>query len=207
MPLQVSDTSSSFELPPPGVHPARCFRLVDLGTQCSTWQGQTKRQAKISLGWELLGDERMADGRPFIITRRLTASLGEKATLRSLLQSWRGRAFTPEELKGFNLSSIVGCYALLNVVHESREGNTFANLASLMPLPKSMEKPAAVNPNLIFDLAEPDPNAWEQLSPRVQELILESPEGNAWMNGAPVADDGIPEFPDADIPFDDSIPF
>jgi hypothetical protein len=207
MALNVSDTGSSFELPPAGVHVARCYRLIDLGTQTSNWQGQTKRQPKVSLAWELLGDDRMADGRPFTITRRLTASLGEKATLRSLLQSWRGRAFTPEELKGFNLPSIVGAYCLANLVHESKDGNTFANLASLMPLPKGMPKPDPVNPTLVFDLAEPDDDVWEQLSPRMQEIILESPEGRAWMNGAPVTDNGIPESPDADIPFDDSIPF
>ena len=204
MSLSVSDTGSSFELPPAGVHTARCFRLIDLGTQESNWQGQTKRQAKVSLAWELLSDDRMADGRPFIITRRLTASLGEKATLRALLQSWRGRAFTPEELKGFSLTSIVGAYCLANIVHESKDGSTFANLASLMPLPKGMDKPGPVNPNLVFDLSDPLNDAWERLSEKMKEVILASPEGHAWMNGHPAA----PEHQAAGMAdFDDDISF
>lgn len=192
MGLSVSDSGGSFELPPAGVHVVRCFRLVDLGTQTSNWQGKETRQAKIQLSWELLGDERMSDGKPFSITRRLTASLGEKATLRALLKSWRGRDFTPDELKRFDLKTVVGVFGLGSVIHETREGNTYANLASLMPLPKGMPKPDAVNAPLIFDLENPDNNAWELLSAKLQETILESPEGYTWMNGAPPKAPAIP---------------
>lgn len=195
MALNVSDTGGSFELPPAGVHIARCFRLIDLGTQTSNWQGKETRQPKISLSWELLGDERMSDGKPYSINRRLTASLGEKATLRALLKSWRGRDFTPEELKNFDLKAIVGAFGLANVVIETRDGNTYANLASLMPLPKGMPKPDPVNAALIFDLANPDNNAWEQLSQKMQETILASPEGQAWINGHPAASLPTPADP------------
>lgn len=219
MALNVSDTGGSFELPPAGVHIARCFRLIDLGTQTSNWQGKETRQPKISLSWELLGDDRMTDGKPFSITRRLTASLGEKATLRALLKSWRGRDFSPEELKKFDLKTIIGVYGLANVVHETRDGNTYANLASLMPLPRGMPKSDSVNANQIFDLANPDNNVWEQLSPRLQEVILASPEGSAWLNGHPAAPAPVvanpaqklygraPTVEFAGVDFDDDIPF
>lgn len=210
MALSVSDTGGSFELPPAGVHVARCYRLIDLGTQFSNWQGKETRQPKISLSWELLGDERTADGKPFIITRRFTASLGEKAALRALLKSWRGRDFTPEELKRFDLKQIIGGCGLANIVHESREGNNYANLAGLMPLPKGMPKPDGVNATQVFDLENPDNNVWETLSQKLQEVILASPEGNAWMNGhpaAPPANTPAPASPPGDVPFDDDIPF
>ncbi|GAB6048458.1 hypothetical protein JCM19379_22870 [Methyloparacoccus murrellii] len=207
MGLSVSDSGGSFELPPAGVHVARCYRLIDLGTQTSNWQGKETRQPKISLAWELLGDERTSDGRPFSITRRLTASLGEKATLRALLKSWRGRDFTAEELKRFDLKTVVGVYGLANVVHETRDGNTYANLASLMPLPKGMPKPEAVNGIQVFDLSNPDNNVWEQLSQKMQETILESPEGKAWFNGHPAAPDPTTEPVGAGVDFDDEIPF
>jgi hypothetical protein len=207
MGLSVSDSGGSFELPPAGVHVVRCYRLIDLGTQSSNWQGKETRQPKVQLSWELLGDERMSDGRPFTISRRLTASLGEKATLRALLKSWRGRDFTPEELRKFDLKSIVGVYGLGNIVHEVREGNTYANLASLMPLPKGMPKPDAANANQIFDLSDPDNNVWETLSQKMQETILASPEGNAWMNGAPNAPASDNSSPNLGEDFSDDIPF
>lgn len=205
MSLSVSDTGGSFELPPSGVHTVRCYRLIDLGTQSSNWQGKETRQPKISLSWELLGDERTADGKPFIITRRFTASLGEKAALRALLKSWRGRDFTPEELKKFDLKTIVGAYGLANIVHETRDGSTYANLASLMPLAKGMPRPAPVNTSLIFDLEDPVNDVWEMLSPKLQEVILSSPEGNSWMNGHPEAPPAAPQS--RDVPFDDDLTF
>ena len=205
MSLSVSDTGSGFELPPAGVHVVRCYSLVDLGTQTSNWQGKETRQQKVQFRFELLGDDRMSDGRPYLITRRLTASLSEKATLRALLKSWRGRDFTPAELAKFDLKSIVGAYALANVVHEERAGNTYANLASLMPLPKGMPKPDLINEPLVFDLANPDNAAWEKLSPKMQETVLASPEGHAWLNGHPTAPTASTTTNGVD--FDDDIPF
>ena len=39
----------------------------------------------------------------------MSNTLGKKATLRKLLEGWRGKAFTDEELKdGFDLSKLVG---------------------------------------------------------------------------------------------------
>lgn len=211
MPLVLSENSSSFELAPAGVHPARCFGLVDLGTQTSQFSGQTSRQPKLQLRFELLGEDRMADGRPYVITRRLTASLNEKAALRGLLKSWRGRDFTADELKKFDLKSIVGAYALANIVHEaSRDGSTtYANLSGLMPLPKGMPKPAPVNDAIIFDLAQPDPAAWELLSEKMQDLILASPEGDAWRKSysTPATDYRPGDDPESVYELDDVIPF
>lgn len=210
MSLSVSDTGSTFELPPAGVHPARCYRLIDLGTQTSNWQGKETRQPKVSLSFELLGEERMSDGKPFSITRRLTASLGEKATLRALLKSWRGRDFTADELKRFDLKTIVGAYCLANIVHETRDGTTYSNLAGVMPLPKGMPRPDPVNDILVFDLSEPDNDAWERLSERMQDTILASPEGDRWMNGTAATDtagDPAAHAAGADVDFDDDIPF
>lgn len=74
-----------------------------------------------------------------------------------------------------------------------------------MPLPSSVPKFGPVNHNLIFDLSAPDDDAWERLSPRIQEVILASPEGRAWMNGTPTAYTDPP----GDLPDDESddIPF
>ena len=78
MSLKATSSGKDFELAPVGVHPARCYRVIDLGTQTTEWQGQTKKAHKVMLTWELLGDERMADGRPFSISKRFTASTHEK---------------------------------------------------------------------------------------------------------------------------------
>jgi hypothetical protein len=78
---------------------------------------------------------------PFLVRRRYTCSLHEKATLRRDLESWRGRAFTDKELEAFDLESLLSVGCLINVIHESRNGSTYANVASVMRLPKGMTAP------------------------------------------------------------------
>ncbi|QIK38106.1 hypothetical protein GWK36_09030 [Caldichromatium japonicum] len=175
MSLHLSAESQAFELPPSGSLPARCCHVIDLGTQAVEFQGETKRQHKIAIAWQL--DERRSDGAPFTVSRRFTASLHEKAALRQFLEAWRGRPFTPEELKGFALPRLINAPCLLNIVHEERGGNTFAAIKSIAPMPRGMTPPPDVKDPLIFDLS--DPNTWpafERLSKRQQEAIEASPQ-------------------------------
>ena len=122
MGLTVSEGAGSFELAPAGTHIARCYSIIDLGSQVSEYQGEKKTARKVLLRWELLGDDRMADGRPFIVAKRYTASLHEKAQLRKDLAGWRGRDFTPEELKGFELQKVLGHHCMINVIHVEKAG-------------------------------------------------------------------------------------
>ena len=68
----------NFEPPPAGTHRAICYRVIDLGTQQSEYQGQTKHQRKIMLSWELVDERMPASGdypeRPFTIHQRYTLS-------------------------------------------------------------------------------------------------------------------------------------
>jgi len=44
-------------------------------------------------------------------------------------------------LEAFDLESLLSVGCLINVIHESRNGSTFANVASVMRLPKGMTSP------------------------------------------------------------------
>ncbi len=187
----ISSTATDFENPPAGVHAARCYRLIDLGTQKTEYKGEIKSARKLLLSFELLSDdptERMSDGRVFTVSRRFTASLGDKAALRHFVESWRGRAFSPEELAtGFDLNKLLGVYAFLNLVETEREGKQYTNIASISPLPKAMPKPAGENPAALFDLSAPDWAVFDGLSERLQQQISESPEYTAARQMAPAA--------------------
>jgi hypothetical protein len=175
MSLNLSADTQTFELPPSGSLPARCCHVIDLGTQAVEFQGERKHARKISIAWQL--DERRSDGTPFILSRRFTASLHEKAALRAFLESWRGRPFTPEELSGFNLRRLINAPCLLNIVHAERSGNTFAEIRSIAPLPKGMTPPTDVADPIVFDIDDPDTwPAFDRLTKRQQEAIEASPE-------------------------------
>lgn len=196
----ITASKTDFENPPAGVHVARCYRLIDLGTQKSTYQGETKSARKLLLSFELLGDERMSDGRPFTISRRFTASMGDKAALKTFAEAWRGKNLTTEELAaGFDLSKMVGAFGLINLIETERDGRTYSNIASISPLPKAMPRPEGENPAAVFDFSNPDWAVFDALSDRLKEQISESPEYKAAKQ--------TPQAPVVDECFSDDIPF
>jgi hypothetical protein len=216
MGLNVSQTGKDHEQTPEGVYPAICYRIIDLGTQMITWQGQTKPRHQVMLSWELLGEERMSDGRPFSISQTYTASLGDRAILRQHLEGIRGRKFTPEELAGFHLSKVLGSPCLLQVVHaEAKDGSgkIYANIGSLMRMPKGVPAPKGENDAVYFDLDDPDMDVYDKLPEFLRNKIALAAEWSEATSGKPVApkagDGGIGSMPD-DMPpadNDDDIPY
>jgi len=176
-----------FKRVPAGVHIGRCYSLIDLGTQKVDFQGDIKNQHKILVRWELFGEDEDGapltidiDGqtRPMTISKRYTLSLSNKARLRQDLESWRGRSFTDEEAKGFDVSKLLGAYCLVNVTHNDTNGKTYSNVASLTPLPGAMKhaKPEPVHANQIFDLDNPDMDLFGSFHEKLQDTIRESAE-------------------------------
>lgn len=190
-----------FDPAPAGAHIARCFRIIDLGSQEKTWQGQTKMAHQILFTWEL-PTARMQDGRPFTISTRYTASLSEKAQLRAVLESWRGKKFSPQELEGFDLYNVLGKTCLLNVVHTDKGDKVYANVASVMPVPAGMEIPKAENAQVFFSLAAFDKTVFEGLPENIQKTIMSSPD---YADAAAAAPKTSGKFDDAGL--DDDIPF
>lgn len=163
-----------FELPTAGAVIGRCFMVADLGTQDTSFQGKPKKAHKILLQWELA--ENMQDGRPFAISSRYTLSLFDQALLRQHLESWRGKSFTDEELAGFDVKNVLGHYCLLSIVHNKEGDKTYANVKGIMPVPKGMEKPAAVNSDVYFDM---DTSDIATLPEWVQNVVKKSDEWKA----------------------------
>lgn len=162
---------------PQGVHQAVCVDVVDMGILEVTWNGQTKKQHKVRIVWQV--EELMEDGKPFIVQTRYTASLHEKARLRKDLESWRGRAFTDAELKSFDLEVLLGVNCLLNVVQVTKDGKTFSNVTAVMPLKKGMEKIAPTSYTRYVDRKEHD-----------QRPNDNHDDGGEY--AAPITDDDIP---------------
>ena len=176
-----------FKRVPPGAYIGRCYSLIDLGTQLTTGQYGEKMQHKIKIGWELFGEEEdgtpltiMIDGKemPLTISKNYTVSLHEKASLRKDLAAWRGKDFTDEEAKAFDVSKLLGAYCMVNVTQSETNGKTYSNVAGLTPIPGALKnaKPAPVQANVKFDLDEPDMALFDTFHEKLQEVIMKSPE-------------------------------
>jgi hypothetical protein len=188
-----------FEQCPAGSFAARCYQIIDLGHQTFEWKGEAKVAPKVRITWEL--NEMMQDGRPFSISREYTASIGDKANLRKDLEAWRGRPFSSDELRKFSLETVLGAPCLLGVVHKpSKDGSkVYANVGSIMALPKGMACPELVNPAVKFDIGTFDQNVFDGLSNYVQKKILMSKELEE--NGIPQSSQDEPVIESDEVPF------
>lgn len=178
-------TSGTFTPVPNGMHLARCYRIVDLGTQKSEYKGQTKFQHKAMLQFEVHGEDE--SGAPLVTTKKeplsisknYTVSLGEMATLRHDLQAWRGKEFTADELRGFELKNVLGAWAMLNVAKATgNNGKEYTNIVGINPVPKQLKNslPQGHNKLAMFLIDEPDMNLFDTFSDSLKEKIKNAPE-------------------------------
>jgi hypothetical protein len=205
---------SNFKRVPQGVFIGRCYSLIDLGTQHTTGQYGDKLQHKIRIAWELFGEDENGnpltidvEGKqmPLTINKSYTVSLHEKSGLRRDLAAWRGRDFTEEEAKAFDVSKLLGAFCMINVTTSETNGKTYSNVAGITPLPGALKnaKPAPVHDNVVFDLDKPDMKVFETFHEKLQEAIKSSPEYQAKFNRQSPAKSTAPvmEDEDSDIPF------
>jgi hypothetical protein len=188
--VESSGGNREFKIVPSGTHLARCYRIVDLGTQTNDFQGEIKIQRKVMLGWEIHGEDdsgeplKTDEGKPMAIFKNYTLSWNEAATLRKDLQAWRGTPWTDAEASRFDLKNILGQWCMLNVIHRpgKADGKLFANVAGISPIPAFMKKqglPAGVNNLQLFRLGDPDWELFETFSKGLKAKIESSPEFKA----------------------------
>jgi hypothetical protein len=127
---------SSYTPCPEGLHHAVAVDVIDLGVVSSTFGDKHK----IRIVWQI-EDENTETRRRFEARKQYNLSLHEKATLRKDLESWRGRKFTEEELKGFDLEKLLGANCQIQVVHDiSEDASIWANVQAVVPMPKNVAK-------------------------------------------------------------------
>lgn len=140
MPIYASaGESKSFTPAPEGTHQAVCVDVIDKGMQ-NTPFGQ---KHKVDVAWQL--GEKREDGTPWMVFKRYTLSLNERAWLRKDLESWRGKPFTRDEEHQFDVESVIGANCLISVQHNTNGDKTYANVTSVMPLMKGMAKLSAAS--------------------------------------------------------------
>jgi hypothetical protein len=198
MGLTVKQNKEKFAPVPEGVHHAVCFAIYDLGTHHDPKFDKDVHSVQIM--WEL-PNEKLDNGASRIVSKKYTLSLGEKANLRKDLQSWRGRAFTPDELEGFELKNLLTVNAMLQIIHTKKDDNIYANITSILPLYKGMDKLAPTIPMAFFSMQDND-SIPEGTPGWIEDLIRSSSEWLISTEGefSPAEDtQNVP--PPTDVPF------
>jgi len=203
MGLMANDKGGGFDPIPEGLHYAICTAVYDLGTHFS--EKFSKSAHKVMIQWEL-PEERIEiekDGEklnlPRATSKQYTLSLHEKSILRKDLTSWRGKSFTEKELEGFDVMVLAGIHCMIQVIHVKKDTKTYANIATITPVPKGMPKKTPENPVRTFSLDDDD-SFPEGMPQWVQDIIQESEEFEM-KDYMPQGNDEPPPPGDDDIPF------
>ena len=199
MALTLSETSKNTErqLPEAGATTGVLFSLVDLGTQKVTWDGEDKWTPKLRLAFEL--PDQVVEGevtengkttkvtKPMVVSIELTRSLGERATLRKMLEQWRGAAFTSRELASFSLKNLLGKACLLTLVHKtSQAGRQYCAIQGMAKLPKGMKAPTTTqNGQVFYEIEQATGGQFNELPEWLQEKIRASKELAGGASSAP----------------------
>lgn len=194
------------KLPPAGTHLARCYSLIDIGTQESTFQNEAKLTRKVRISFELPNEQEVfAEERgkePFTISREFTLSLHEKAGLRKVLESWRGRAFNAQELEKFDLAKLIGQPAMISIGHEPKKDGSgnFAKLLTVSTLMKGMTLPPAILKPIEYSVHQGRDEVFHSLPDWLKEKIAKCAE---WTQPAPSEAAEPAQSPEAedDVPF------
>lgn len=195
---------------PAGVHPAVCTSVIDLGTQ-DPGNPKFRPSRKVLVSWELPYETINIEGKdiPRSISCEYTLSIGKKATLRAVLESWRGRPFTPEELEGFDVAKLIGANCQLNVVHKPGVADptkVYARIQSVIPLSKGQAKATPVNKTLSFDIPDEGPITLPADLPEwIVAKIVQSEEYKSRNGGGHT--EAQHEEPPADAGPEESVPF
>jgi hypothetical protein len=205
---KAESNNSTFTPVPTGMHLGRCFRIVDLGTQKSTYKGTDKFQRKVLIQFEIHSEDAQGNplltdkGEPMSISKRYTLSLYENSSLSKDLESWRGSAFTADERRGFNLEKLLGVWAMLNITKSiGNDSKEYTNIETINPVPMQIKKaglPDPHNDTMIYSIDSSDEDTFNKLSEGVRKTIESSPEfqgRNKGVKKQAAYDDGFGDDP------------
>lgn len=162
---------------------ARCFSVVAIGTQVSQ-NPLYKPQSQFIVTFEVPSETIEVNGeqRPMVIGQFLNAYFGraeKPSNTRKFIESWRGKPFTDEEMKGFNTDKLVGAPCMLNVIHEQKNGKTREKIAGVSPLPKGMKLSPQFHKSVIYEIEMGRNDVFNALPEWVRKKIEACEEWNA----------------------------
>jgi len=179
MTLLAKKEEKVYKLVDEGLYVAKCVSVIYLGTQPTEFEGKKSLKPQVMLQFEIpeiviefKKDDKLESFNK-ILSKTYTVSLGDLATLRKDLTRWRNRAFTQEELDGFNLSNVLGKDCQIQIIHEKKNDKTFQKI-EILPVGKGHKSIKVENELLLFDLEENGIEGMLKLPEWMQEKIKKS---------------------------------
>jgi len=207
MPITATNTQIQRELIPAGNYIARCYQMIEIGTVKETILGKEKIVPKVRIGWELPTELKVFKDengeQPCVISKEYTLSMAEKANLRIALKSWRGKDFTEDEAKSFDITKLLGVPCMINIIHKpSKDGlKVYEEISGITPLPKGIDCPAQVNKTLLLSYDNFDIDTFNKLPDFIRNKMISSLEYAAIQNPNHTNIEPSTASEDDDLPF------
>lgn len=215
MPLtfKVNASAGDFDPAPAGSHLGVCDMVVYLGVQPGSGLFPApKPQVYIRFELPNARIEFEKDGKkqegPRVIGNNYTASMSEKANLRKVLESWRGKKFTDPEAESFDVSAILGKSCLLMITQTAKGDKVYSNISAIGAVPKGMEakapeiKPIYYGPDNTSTFEMLPKWLQDKIAGQIVPLQKQEKQTNGSDDEPPVSSyDNNTEITDDDIPF------
>jgi len=198
------------ELIPTGNYIARCYKMIHIGTVEEIILGEKKVLNKVRIGWELPTELRVFNEekgeQPLVIDKEFTLSLYEKSALRGVLKSWRGKDFTEEEAKCFDITKLLGVQCMINIIHKPSKRDAskiYEEIAGITAVPKGITVPAQINSTFCLDYDNFDESKFNSLPDFIKQKMQTSMEYSALINPnhREFKSDNEPTKEESDLPF------
>lgn len=183
MAINATTSGTKREVIEPNNYIARCYKMLEIGTVQETIMGEVKTLKKVRIGWELPTELRLFNEekgmQPIVIDKEYTLSMHEKSSLRKDLKSWRGKDFTEEEARSFDITKLIGAQCMLNIILKpSKKDQTivYNDIAGITPMPKGFECPPAVNPKQLLEFDNFNQELFDYLPDFIKDKIKSSEE-------------------------------
>lgn len=199
------EKQSNIPLLDAGIYPARCFKMIHIGTNDEEFAGEKKQLNKVRLFWELPTEmmvfKEENGEQPRVMSEEFTLSLHEKANLRKFLENWRGKSFTEKDLDDFDLSKLIGAPCMLTVIHKESKDKTYANISGISKVMKGVKVDKQISESFSFGYEPFEPELLEQIPDWIKDKIKTSKEYLEATNGV----EPTPTATDVDEPVDETI--
>jgi len=198
------------ELIPTGNYIARCYKMIHIGTVEEIILGEKKVLNKVRIGWELPTELRVFNEekgeQPLVIDKEFTLSLYEKSALRGVLKSWRGKDFTEEEAKCFDITKLLGVQCMINIIHKPSKRDAskiYEEIAGITAVPKGITVPAQINSTFCLDYDNFDESKFNSLPDFIKQKMQTSMEYSVLIqpNHREFKSDNEPTKEESDLPF------
>jgi hypothetical protein len=183
MAITATTNSTVREIIPAGNYIARCYQMIEIGTVNELIMGENKVLKKVRIGWELPTELKVFNEdkgeQPLVTSKEYTLSMHEKSSLRADLKSWRGKDFTEEEARAFDITKLIGKPCMINIIHKPSKSDPtkiYANIAGITPLLKGVTMPEQMNPTFVLSYDSFNQEAFEALPDFIKDKMKGSLE-------------------------------